>query len=114
HLADGRGDEPFVAATADLPHHMTWFDGERLVGFGPTNLEPRFTVPALGTGAAMDGSLLVPVDDGVAVVDWEDGSVQRTVPVDRGPYDGPVSLRVQGDVVVEQRGDEMVALRALS
>ncbi|MGP9760998.1 Rv3212 family protein [Corynebacterium sp. AOP12-C2-36] len=114
HLADGRGDEPFVAATGDLPHHMTWFDGERLVGFGPTDLEPRFTVPALGTGAAMDGSLLVPVADGVAVVDGEDGSVQRTVPVDRGSYDGPVSLRVQGDVVVEQRGDEMVALRALS
>ncbi|WP_420099654.1 hypothetical protein [Corynebacterium sp.] len=110
-LAEGKGDDPFVAATADLPHHMTWFNGDRLIGFGPTNLDPRFSVPALGTGAAMGGALLVPVSDGVAVVDWDTGSVERTVPVDRGDYDGPVSLRVQGDVVVEQRGDEMVALR---
>ncbi|WP_145943309.1 Rv3212 family protein [Corynebacterium glyciniphilum] len=111
HLAEGRGDDPFTAATGDLPHHMTWFNGERLIGFGPTDLEPRFSVPALGTGAAMAGSLLVPVPEGVAVVDWDTGSVERTVPVDRGAYDGPVSLRVQGDVIVEQRGDEMVALR---
>ncbi|MEY8567429.1 hypothetical protein AALF15_12780 [Corynebacteriaceae bacterium 7-707] len=111
HLADGRGDDPFVPATGDLPHHMTWFNGERLVGFGPTNLEPRFSVPALGPGAAMAGSLLVPVPGGVAVVDWDTGDVERTVPVDRGDYDGPVTLRVQGDVVVEQRGDDMVALR---
>lgn len=113
-LFDGRSDgasgEPFVASTGDLPHHMTWFDGERLNAFGPTNLEPRFSVPALGTGAAMADWLLVPFEEGVAVVNWADGSVARTIPVDRGDYGGPVHLRVQGDVVVEQRGDEMVAL----
>jgi hypothetical protein len=111
YLAEGHADAPFIPVTGDLPHHMTWFDGERLVGFGPTNLEPRFSVPALGSGDAMAGSLLVPVPGGIAVVDWDTGAVERTVPVDRGDHDGPVSLRVRGDVVVEQREDEMVALR---
>lgn len=113
YRAQGPGDEPFVAATGDLPHHMTWFDGERLIGFGPTDLEPRFSVPALGTGAASGDRLLVAVPDGVAVVNWDDGSVDRVIPVDRGDYSGPVSLRTQGDVVVEQRGDEIVALRGV-
>lgn len=111
HRVHGSADSPFVASTGDLPHHMTWFDGERLVGFGPTGLEPRFTVSAIGTGAAMGGRLLAPVPDGIAVVNWDNGDVEETVPVDRGDYDGPVSLRVHGDVVVEQRGDDMVGMR---
>lgn len=108
--AEGDSDSLFVPSTNDLPHHMTWFDGDKLIGFGPTDLEPRFSVDALGTGAAMAGQLLVPVPDGVGVVDWSDGSVQRTIPVDRGDYDGPVHLRVQGETVIEQRGDTMVGL----
>lgn len=101
----------FVPETGDLPHNMTWFDGERLIGFGPTDLDQRFSVPALGTGAAMGDRLLAPVEDGIAVVDWSDGNVERVIPVDRGDYTGPVHLRVQGAVVVEQRGGTMVALR---
>lgn len=89
---------------------MTWFDGERLIGFGPTTLDPRFSVPAIGTGAALDDRLLVPVSDGVAVVDWSDGTVDRVIPVDRGGWAGPVHLRVQGEVVIEQRGGTMVGL----
>lgn len=109
--SDDHADGPFVPETADLPHHMTWFDGERLVAFGPTGLEPQFTVPALGTGAETGGRLLAPVAEGVAVVNWSNGVVERTIPVDRGDHSGPVTLRVHGDVIVEQRGDEMVALR---
>lgn len=100
----------FLPETGDLPHHMTWFDGERLIGFGPTALDPRFSVPAIGTGAALDDRLLVPVSDGVAVVDWSDGTVDRVIPVDRGGWAGPVHLRVQGEVVIEQRGGTMVGL----
>jgi hypothetical protein len=102
----------FVPETSDLPHHMTWFDGHQVTGFGPDNLDPRFRVTALGTGADMGGRLLVPVDGGIAVVDWENGAVERTLPVDRGGYTGPVSLRVQGSTVIEQRGDELVGLSA--
>lgn len=100
----------FLPDTADLPHHMTWFDGDQVTGFGPDDLDPRFHVPALGTGADMADRLLVPVTDGIAVVNWDDGHVERTVPVDRGDWTGPVSLRVQGSTVVEQRGDELVGL----
>lgn len=102
----------FVPRTADLPHHMTWFDGERLIAFGPTTLEPRFSLPALGTGAAMGQRLLVPVKDGIAVVDWSDGHTEKVLPVDRGSWTGPVTLKVQGDTVIEQRGDELVGLTA--
>lgn len=99
-----------AAQTADLPHHMTWFDGRRLIAFGPTDLDPRFSVPALGTGAAMGGRLLLPVTDGIAVVDWADGKTEKVIPVDRGDWDGPVTLRVQGSTVIEQRGGTLVGL----
>lgn len=100
----------FIPQTADLPHHMTWFDGERVTAFGPSDLAPKFSVPALGTGAAMGGRLLLPVRAGVAVVDWSDGHIERVIPVDRGDWSGPVTLRVQGETVVEQRGDTVVGL----
>ncbi|AGP31370.1 Rv3212 family protein [Corynebacterium terpenotabidum] len=102
----------FIPQTADLPHHMTWFDGEQVVAFGPTDLDPRFSVPALGTGAAMGGRLLLPVDGGIAVVDWSDGHIENVLPVDRGDWTGPVTLRVQGTTVIEQRGADLVGLTA--
>lgn len=109
----GAGTGPlFSPQTADLPHHMTWFDGTRVVAFGPSDLSPRFSVPALGTGAAMGGRLLLPVTGGIAVVDWTDGHTEKVVPVDRGDWTGPVTLRVQGDVIVEQRGGTLVGLTA--
>lgn len=104
--------ELFLPETADLPHHMTWFDGQRVTAFSPTDLEPRFAVPALGTGAALGGRLLLPVTDGIAVIDWSDGRVEKIIPVDRGDWSGPVTLRVQGDAVIEQRGDTLVGLTA--
>ncbi len=100
------------AQTADLPHHMTWFDGQRVLAFGPTDLDLRFSVPALGTGAAMGGRLLLPVTGGIAVVDWTDGRTETVIPVDRGDWAGPVTLRVQGDTLIEQRGGTLVGLAA--
>lgn len=111
--AGGSADTLFSPQTSDLPHHMTWFDGERVVAFGPSDLSPRFSVPALGTGAAMGDRLLLPVADGIAVVDWSDGRTEKVLPVDRGDWSGPVTLQVQGDVVVEQRGGTLVGLTAV-
>lgn len=105
-------EPPSAAATADLPHHMSWFDGQRLTLFTPTNLGVgQIFEDALGTGVAVDGALLYPVADGIAVSDWDTGEVLRTIPVDRGGYIGPVSLSLAGDAIVEKRGAELVALR---
>lgn len=102
---------PFQPATADLPHHMSWFDGEKLILFTPGRLSVGQSFPdALGTGIAVDGRLLYPVAAGIAVADWDTGEVSRTIPVDRAGYTGAVSLGVAGDTIVEKRAEEIVGL----
>ena len=54
--------------------------------------------------------LLVPTTKGIAVVDWDNGKVLRTIPVDRKGYTGQVTLKLAGEVLVEKRGDSVVAL----
>ena len=112
-LAGTAQDTPVLPVTADLPHNMTWWTGDAVVGFHPTSLAPEFTVRgALGAGANMVDRLLVPVEGGVQVFDTEHKKKERTIPVRRdGLVAGsPVHLRVSGGFVVEQRGNEVVVL----
>lgn len=103
---------PFAPATADLPHHMSFFDGDRLYLLAPTDLTVRHVLEeAVGTGVALDGRLLMPTAAGIAVVNWDTGETEKTIPVDRGGYEGMVSLGVVGDTVVEKRGERTVGLR---
>ena len=44
------------------------------------------------------------------MVDWDNGKVLRTIPVDRKGYTGQVTLKLAGEVLVEKRGDTVVAL----
>lgn len=105
------GDLPYSPVTADLPHHLSWFDGERLVLFSPVGLAVQHVFPeALGPGVAVGERLLMPVADGIAVVNWESGETENTIPVDRGDHDGMVSLTVAGATVVEKRGGLLVGL----
>lgn len=104
---------PFAPMTADLPHHMTWFDGERLYLLSPDKLEVQLVMDtAIGTGVAVGQRLLMPVKEGLAVVNWESGKIERTIPVDRGDYDGPVHVTMAGTTIVESRGDKDVVLSA--
>lgn len=101
--------ERHVPATADLPHHMSWFDGERLYLFGPTQLQVDHVFEdAIGTGVVVADRLLYPTAEGIAVVNQDSGEQLDLLPVTREP--GPVSLGVAGETIVEKRGDQLVGL----
>ncbi|CCQ17072.1 putative uncharacterized protein [Rhodococcus sp. AW25M09] len=90
---------------------FTWFTGTGVQAFDATSLSPSWSVPgALGSGSVMAGRLVVPVPDGIAVVDLATGTSITDIPVDRGDYSGPIQTSVIGDVIVEQRGTDVVAL----
>ena len=104
---------PFASETADLPHHISWFDGQTLYLLTPSSLDvDRSFDDALGTGIAVGGRLLYPTDKGIAVANWSTGKVERTIPVDRGSYDGPVALSLAGEAIIETRGKELVTFHA--
>lgn len=89
----------------------TWFDGQRLTIFNLNNLNTfQHVESAIGTGVLNEGSLLVPVPEGIAEVDPASGKTQRTIRVDRGGYTGEVTLRVSHGQIVEQRGTQLVGL----
>ncbi|STC69868.1 hypothetical protein [Corynebacterium pilosum] len=104
---------PYEPAVADLPHHMTYFDGSRLMLLDPNTMRvTSIYEDALGTGIAVANRLLYPVDGGIAVANWDTKAVETTIPVDRGAHTGPVSLGVAGESIVEKRGSELVFLSA--
>ncbi len=101
----------FAPATADLPHHMTWFDGNRLYLLTPTALRVDYVFDdAIGTGVAVGDRLLYPTAEGIAVANWYTGQVERSIPLDRGGYTGPVHLSMAGTTIVEARGTQLVGL----
>ena len=53
----------------------------------------------------------MPVPDGLALLDTATGDVERTLAVPRPDPGTPVTSAVLGDVLLEQRGPELVALR---
>lgn len=104
---------PFSPSTADLPHHMTWFDGDRLYLFTPTTLKiDHVFEDAIGTGVAVDDRLLFPTPDGIAVANWSTGQIERTIPIDRGNYHGQANLSIAGNYLVETRDTEVVTYAA--
>lgn len=89
----------------------TFWTGEATVALDTVEAIPRFQITGtLGPGEVMGDRLLLPVSEGVKVLTRTDGRLVRTIEVDRSGWDGPVALRVLGGTVVEQRGDEIVAL----
>lgn len=90
---------------------MTWFDGERLYLFTPTALRVTQVIEqAIGTGVSAGDKALVPTREGIDVIDWTTGDVQRSIPVDREGYAGEVYLAIADGNIVEARDGELVAL----
>ncbi|MDQ3989488.1 MAG: hypothetical protein M3291_09900, partial [Actinomycetota bacterium] len=112
--ADLRAGPPGgVAAVSPGAGMSYWFTGSATVALEGTNLRPLWRVPGtLGPGTLLAGRLLVPVPAGLAVLDATSGERLDLFPVDRGTWTGPVRTDTVGDVVLEQRGDILVALRA--
>jgi hypothetical protein len=99
-----------AAAVASAGERVTWWTGSRTIALDARDLTPLWTVPdALGPAVSYAGGLLVPVPDGLRVLDAARGTALRTIPVDRSS--GPVRLAALGEVLLEQRGAEVVALR---
>ncbi|WP_237710505.1 hypothetical protein [Saccharopolyspora spinosa] len=89
-----------------------WHTGVDTIALDPGTLTPLWTAPdTLGPGVGFGGKLLVPVPGGLAVVDAVTGNPERVIPVDRGGYTGPIQLTTVGPMLLEQRGDTLVALR---
>lgn len=86
---------------------ITYWTGKSTVVLDAATGEPRYQVPgALGPGAQMAGKLLLPSPSGISVRDPATGRELHSIPLSRNDYHGgPISLRVIGGVVVEQRGD---------
>lgn len=78
-----------------------------------TSLEFKYAVPdALGLPAEEGSDLLVPVADGLLVLDRETGpaGATRTIPLTREGWVGPIQVGVVGETVIEVRGDVVVGL----
>lgn len=95
---------------------LTWWAGDSVMVFSDNSLRYMYTVtPAggnvpLGPATIMAGRLLVPVTDGYDVFDPQTGQGERHIPVARPQPSGPVVPAVAGPTLLEQRGDEVVAL----
>ena len=100
-----------VATVSGDDDLVRWWTGSRTVALDSLDLTPVWTLPdTLGPGTSYAGRLLVPVPDGLALVDGASGDVDRTVAVARADRT-PVTSAVLGDVLLEQRGPDLVALR---
>lgn len=104
-------DGVYQPPVADLPHHMTWFDGANLYLFSPAEQKvDRIFTGVAGTGVALEDRLLIPTRSGYAVANWSNGKIERTFEVDRGGYEGPIALGTAGSFTIEKRDSAVVAM----
>ncbi|MET9232478.1 hypothetical protein [Lentzea sp. NPDC003310] len=119
------GDVPLDVPEADLtdpPNHVArvfttktnafWFTGSRTIALSLDTLTPLWTAEgSLGAGTTLAGRALIPVKEGLRVYEQATGAVVGTIRLNREGYTGPVQLATAGPVVLEQRGETLVALR---
>ncbi len=101
-----------AAVTEVTPDAVYWWTGSRTVALDATDLAPLWTADGtLGPAVPYGGGLLVPVPSGLQELDPATGAALRTIPVRRTDPQAPVRAAAAGEVLLEQRGAEVVALR---
>ncbi len=111
-------DAALSTAPAGAPATVTtdgsrfyWWVGGTTVALDASTLTPAWTLrDTLGPPVAYGTGLLAPVRAGLADLDPARGTVLRTLPVTRTDPAAPVRLAAAGEVLLEQRGTEVVAL----
>lgn len=89
-----------------------WYTGSKTIALSLEDMRPLWTIEgALGPGVAFAGKILVPVPDAIVVLNPATGEEVARTPVDRGDHRGLVTMSSLGPMVLEQRGDTLVALR---
>ncbi|HEX6346125.1 hypothetical protein [Umezawaea sp.] len=102
------GVVPITVSTANV----YWFTGSRTIALSLEDLGPKWTAQdTIGAGSTLAGQVLIPVEDGLKVLDQLTGTEIGTVPVNRKGYEGSIQSSTIGPVVLEQRGGTLVALR---
>ena len=108
---------PSPEATASRAGNLiTWWTGDSVLVFDANGLRYRYTVSPsgphapVGPAAMMGGKLIVPVTDGIDVFDPVTGAGERHIALRRTPTRSAVVPAAAGSTVLEQRGDELVAL----
>jgi outer membrane protein assembly factor BamB len=107
--------------TAALSEHTTTtrigsaflvFTGNSLIALNATTFDPVWTAPdALGSPAMLAGRLIMPVTDGIAVLDPTTGAQTSRIPLQRSDYhNDPISLAALGSTLLELRGATLYAL----
>ena len=108
--------------STDPPNHVTrgfatktnvfWFTGSQTIALSHDTLTPLWTAKGtLGAGTTLAGRAIIPVQDGLRVYEQATGELVGTIRVNREGHTGPVQLATAGPVVLEQRGETLVALR---
>ncbi|SDM06785.1 hypothetical protein SAMN04488074_11648 [Lentzea albidocapillata subsp. violacea] len=119
------GEAPLDVPEADFtdpPNHVArvfttktnafWFTGSRTVALSLETLTPLWTAEGtLGAGTTLAGRAVIPVQEGLRVYEQATGAVVGTIRLNREGHTGPVQLATAGPVVLEQRGETLVALR---
>lgn len=95
---------------------ISWWTGDSVLLLDATTLAYRYRVAAsgstvpLGPATSMAGRLLIPVSGGIGVYDLTSGERERIIPISRPLGAAGVVPAVSGTTVLEQRGEDLVAL----
>jgi hypothetical protein len=111
-------DAALATAPAGAPAAVTtdgsrfyWWAGGTTVALDVDTLTPAWALrDTLGPPVTYGTGLLAPVRDGLVDLDPERGTTLRTLPVPRPDPTADVRLAATGEVLLEQRGPEVVGL----
>lgn len=88
------------------------FTGGSVIALSAATFDPIWSATeALGAPALMADQIIVPVAGGIAALNPETGALTARIPLQRSNYNnGPISLAVVGNTILERRGGQLYAV----